>query len=1338
MKTLSLLFFIFLLFSCTRSGKDLVSEVERQSPLVTNDISNQQITAFGEDGKGHIWIGTFRGLNKFSVNEYHQYFCTDDSLDIPDNHIQDIFLDSKKRLWISTVNGVCQYTDKDNFKNIRLSGNNRNGLRLSESSKGDILLTTLTGICLYNSSEECFEPAIYDFDTSSMFIINSFVDAQDNCWVITSKDMRCYSLSNYKRTFSMKREEYCRASYLLKNGELWMAGNQSVSIFDVRQRKYLSLPEAIASHPVLSHVPVEYIYPYENGVLLCTQGRGVFYYDKTSKTLIHQGENGFPFEVPNFKISRMFNDSQGNLWIGSVDQGYAVHYRYKKLFNNNNYLSSYFKDKSVISLSADKHQNLWIATLMDGVFVYRFGNQQLEKIDRNELFGRGEGNTAYVNQLYVSDIDGTVWMTATSNEVLKCKYEEGRFRVEQRYMVNVPMSIVEDDKQNLWIGTASSFLYVLRKGDKAFSRFPVFSGYTFIPGLLPIGNGTILASAFYQPLKLVSADGTISEPKVNIQDFERCIQRSVFIPTDLYKDSSGNIWIGTVSNGLMCYSPESGKVTPFPGTTCTDISSIEEDRQGNLWISTLYGLSKYIPQTDKWINYYEADGLGGNQFYDRASCCLDDGTLVFGGTHGVTIFQPTNMQVRHDIPLLFEDIKIHNTLVRPGKGACIDRHLSYNPDINLKYDQNGFSISFAALDYSESERLHHYYKLDGFDQYWINAHNNKEAYYANLPAGTYTFRVRITQNDQSTIVGENAIRVIVHPAPWATWWAYTFYLIAGITILAFFIRAMWRIRAEKQAVLRAEQAKAQEQFINKMNMSFFANISHEFRTPLTMISGPISLLYSSSDITGENKNLLRIVQRSVNRMLRLVNQMLDFNKLENDTLKLKVRPTEIVVFLKELTDIFRVNAESKSITMITNGLEGSFIAWIDEDKIDKIFTNLMSNALKYTPAGGRINVNFDIVSGEDAVQAVKIEVINTGQIPDDKLEKIFERYYQISDEHGGIYNWGTGIGLYYARSLARLHHGSLTASNLKDDNKVMFTLIVPVGQSAYSEAERSHEQVNQLEAFPLEENPLPVKPDPDLDKEKKTIMVVDDDSEVAYYLELLLGSDYQVVCRFNAESALEAITESVPDLILSDVVMPGKDGYWLCREIKESLQLCHIPVILVTAKTTIENQVEGLNVGVDAYVTKPFEPHYLMALIKSLLNNREKTRSLLSRSTQTDKMDENVLSPQDNMFMTELYHLMESELSNPELDVTRMTQLLKISRTKFYYKVKGLTGENPSVFFKTYKLNRAVELLKEGKYTISEIADMTGFNTLSHSRRALNSSSEYLLVSILNSWLIGV
>lgn len=1329
MRILSFLSFLLLLFSCSQAEKNLLAGMERQSPLVTNDISNQQITAFGEDGNGHIWIGTFRGLNKFSVNEYHQYFCTDDSLDIPDNHIQDIFLDSKKRLWISTVNGICLYTDEDNFKNIRLSGGNKNGIRISESSKGKILLTTMSNICLYDSLEERFDPVVYDFDTS--YVFNSFLDAQDNCWVITSKELRCYSLSDYRRTFSTACDEFCRSAYLLENGELWIAGSRSLSVFDVKQRKYVALPAAIASHPILSHVPVDYVYPYENGVLLCTQRKGIFYYDRTTKTVIHQGENGFPFEVPNFKISRMFSDSQGNLWIGSVDQGYVVHYRYKKLFNNNSYLSSFFKDKSVISLSADKKRNLWIATLMDGIYVYQFADQRLERIEHHELFSGNKESTAYINQVYVSKIDETVWMTTTSGEVLRCSYENGDFRVNERYPVVMPMSIVEDEKQTIWVGSASRFLCILPKGDKSFHTLPVFNGYTFIPGLLPVGDGNMLVAAFNQPLELLSSDGKQYGFNMNKQDFERCIRRSVFIPTDLYKDSYGNIWIGTVSNGLMCYSPESGKVTSLPGTACTDISSIEEDKQGNLWISTLYGLSKYMPQTGKLANYYEADGLGGNQFYDRASCQLDDGTLVFGGTHGLTIFQPTDMRVRHHIPLLFEDIKIHNVLVRPGKGACIDRHLSYNPDINLKYDQNGFSISFAALDYSESERMHYYYKLDGFDQYWIDAHNNKEAYYANLPAGSYTFRVKITRNDQSTIVGENAIRVIMHPAPWATWWAYCCYLIVGIAILGFFIRDVKRIRAEKQAALLAERAKEQEQFINKMNMSFFANISHEFRTPLTMIAGPVSLLYSSPDITGNNKNLLRIVQRSVNRMLRLVNQMLDFNKLENDTLKLKVRPTEVIVLLKELTDIFRINAENKSITLATSGLEGSFIAWIDEDKIDKIFTNLMSNALKYTPVGGRIYVNFDVISGEEGTQSIKIEVINTGQIAEDKLEKISERYYQISDEHGGVYNWGTGIGLYYARSLAKLHHGTLVAANLEGEKKVVFTLTVPVSQSAYSEAERAHEQVNQLEAFPLEDNTPPLKPVAEAGKEKKTIMVVDDDSEVAYYLEMLLNAEYQVICRFNAESALEAITEHAPDLILSDVVMPGKDGYWLCREVKESLQLCHIPVILVTAKTTIENQVEGLNVGADAYVTKPFEPHYLLALIKSLLNNREKTRSLLSQSTKTDKIEENILSPQDNAFMTDLYRLMESELSNPELDITRMTQLLKISRTKFYYKVKGLTGENPSVFFKTYKLNRAAELLKEGKYTISEIADMTGFNTLSHFSKSFKQQfgippSEYL------------
>lgn len=855
-----------------------------------------------------------------------------------------------------------------------------------------------------------------------------------------------------------------------------------------------------------------------------------------------------------------------------------------------------------------------------------------------------------------------------------------------------------------------------------------------------------MVAGFYQPLKKINiGDLTTSLVDISEEDQKACIRRSVFIPTALHKDTYGAVWIGSVSNGLMCYYPKTGRMIPMPGTSCLDISGIEEDLQGNLWISTQYGLSKYDRTTKHFTNYYAADGIGGNQFYDRASCRLSDGTLVFGGTHGLTFFNPIDVPIKRNIPLLFSDLKIHNRLIRPQQnGQTISEHLSYSPDIHLEHDENSFSLSFSALDYSEYDRVHYQYHLEGFDNYWIDARNNHEAYYANLPAGEYVFHVKITNNDKSIVEAENSIHIKVYPAPWRTWWAYSIYFILATAIVLLFLRALLRIRTEKEAARHARLEKEQEQRLNRMNMSFFANVSHEFRTPLTMISGPVAQLCNTPDITGENKNLLYIVQRSVNRMLKLVNQMMDFNKLENDTLKLKVKRADIIASLQRLVDIFQVNAKNKNITLNTYGLEDTFLLWLDEDKADKIIGNLMSNAMKFTPTGGKISVCFDVITREEAAQLfklttedkdtqyIKIAVANTGQdIPEDKLEKIFERYYQMANQTEGTYNWGTGIGLYYACSLVELHHGHLKASKPNEGNGAVFTLILPVNDLSYTEEEREPEQSNQSEAFPLPAN-VPYQPEEQTEnsEEQKMILVVDDDTEVAHYLNTLLSPHYKIVCRFDAGSALKAMKEEAPDLILSDVVMPGKDGYQLCREVKEDLQLCHIPVILVTAKATVENQVEGLNTGADAYVTKPFEPSYLLALIQSQLKNRENVRSLLGKATQVDEIEENVLSPQDNAFMTDLYHLMENEISNPELDIARMTELLKISRTKFYYKVKGLTGENPSIFFKTYKLNRAAELIAEGKYTISEIADITGFSTLSHFSKSFKkqfgvSPSEY-------------
>ncbi len=1330
MIALLLIFLLGITSSCrTNESEDEPYQII-ESPIISNDISNQQIKAFGEDEKGHIWIGTFRGLNKFNVHEYHQYFCMDDSTDLPDNQINDIFRDSQKRLWIVTVNGVCRYTDKDNFERIPIGIQNQNGYQLLENTEGKIFLNMVSHLSVYNPDTEQFDTPIVDFDTQRTFIQRCYIDKENALWAVCPVALRRYNSTTLELLDSIPTNGYYTYSYMSDEGNVWLTGQGTITVFDMRSREFIDAPEVIRRHPVLSKATIELIHDYgNNSLLMSTANQGIFLYDYIQNTVVHQDDNGFPFQVPDFKITKMFTDSQKNLWLGSVDQGYAVSYHYKKRFNNNNYLCSYLEKKSVVSVAADKERNLWITTLMDGVYVYSFSKQEMEKFDMKILFPHETSKIPAVNQVFV-DNSNYIWMTATSNEALKCRYVDGLLKVESRYPILLPMSITQDANQTIWIGTASPYVYSLRLGEKDFQAKQVFPlMFTFIPGLLSLSDGNILAASFHCPMKLINSDtGEILDLDIPEEDINNCIRRSVFIPTALHEDTQGEVWIGTVSNGLMRYSPSTQRMIPIQGTACLDISGIEEDAQGNLWVSTQYGLSKYDRTVEKFTNYYAADGIGGNQFYDRSSCRLTDGMLVFGGTHGLTFFNPVDVPMKRNIPLLFEDLKIHNKLVRPQDVQCINKHLSYRPDIRLEHDQNGFSISYAALDYSEYERVHYYYMLEGFDKYWVDAHNNREAYYANLPAGTYTFKVKITNNDQSIIEAENSIRVIVLPAPWATWWAYCIYFIVAAGIITLFVSAWQSVRTEKALALQAEREKAQEQQVNRMNMSFFANISHEFRTPLTMISSPITQLCNNPEIVGENKKLLYIVQRSVNRMLKLVNQIMDFNKLENDTLKLKVKRMDIIVLLRRIVDVFEVNTKNKNIALKTFGLEDTFLLWLDEDKIDKIFGNLMSNALKFTPVGGTVHISLDVINREEAAQLftlrdtdretqyIKISVSNTGDnIPEDKLEKIFERYYQLNNQTDGTYNWGTGIGLYYARSLAELHHGYIKASKPVTGSGAEFTFILPVNDISYTEEEQAQEQRNQPEAFPLPGKVLYQSEEMlGNTKEHKTILVVDDDAEIAHYLKILLSLHYKVVCRFDANSALQAMKEEAPDLIISDIVMPGKDGHQLCREIKEDLQLCHIPVIMVTARATVEDQVEGLDTGADAYVTKPFEPNYLLALIKSQLKNREKVRNILGKATQTDKLEKNILSPQDNAFMTDLYRLMENELGNPELDIARMTQLLKISRTKFYYKVKGLTGENPSFFFKTYKLNRAAELLSEGKYNISEVADMTGFSTLSH------------------------
>ncbi len=1299
-----------------------------ESPLVSNDISNQQIKAIAEDAQGHIWLGTFRGLNKYNAHEYQQYFCTDDSLSLPDNQIQDLMLDSKKRLWIATVNGPCLYTDQDDFRRLPMFSDNRNVLQFFEDRAGRVFMSTRDELYEYNDSAGGFDRLLSDLDRSNTFHTRCHVDSDNRLWIFNSMQLRCYDPESRQVVDSIALQDYPLYSYLHKGRYLYLTGNFRCRIFDTRTGRFDELPEVMRRHPLFARADVEYIHPYDDDRLLFnTAKHGMFCYDFVRGTFIHQQQTGFPFEVPAFKIRRMFTDSQRNLWIGSEDQGYTVRYHYKNYFNSDNYLRSSLSNKSVVSVVPDNESRLWIATLMDGLWIYDLPRQRLDAIGMDELFPQEKQRKMHINRLFV-DRDGAVWLTANNHNVLKCRYRHGSLQVLARHNVFLPMSIAQDREGTIWVGTATHYLHALAPGSSRFEPVQAFDGtFSFTPDMLSLSDGSLLVSAFGQPLKRI-VGRKIEKLAISDDDFRSCIPRSVFVPTALFEDSGGDIWIGTIGNGLIRYVPSENKVHSMSGTTCLDISAIGEDSDGNLWISTQYGLNKYDRQSGRFTAYYASDGLGGNQFYERASCRLPDGTLIFGGTHGLTLFDPHTVPAKRRIPLVFENLRIHNRLVAPCSGGPIDRHLSYNPEIRLRHDQNGFSISFAALEYSEYGRVHYHYKLDGFDDYWIEARNNHEANYANLPAGRYTLRVKISSNDQSIAETENAIPIIVAPAPWHTWWAYTCY-VAVVTGLVWLLVLGWRrIQAGKAAVRIAEREKAQERRMNGMIRSFFSNVSHEFRTPLTMISGPVAQLCEDPELSEKNRELLHIVRRSTDRMLELVNQQLDFSELENDTLRLKVRRTDIIGLLKRRIDIFRMNAAAKGIVLQTCGLEEQCIMWLDEDKQDKIFGNLMSNALKFTPANGRIAVRFDMIGRDEAARLfpgdtavrwtryVKVSVANTGPtIPEELREKIFERYYRIDNSPEGNYCYGTGIGLYYTRSLVELHHGRIRATSPENHDGAVFTFVLPLDDEAYAEQERSAGKNGEIPP-PTHSAVTDVSTVTECsDKpESKSVLVLDDDAEVVHYLRTLLAPYYRVLGCFDAREALQLIDEEAPDLVLSDVVLPGMNGYAFCRRIKEDAQLCHIPVVLVTAKTDVEDKVEGLDTGADAYVTKPFEPSYLLALVKSQLRKSERARRLLGQSTQTTRIEEDLLAPQDKAFMTELYRLMETELSNPEFDIACATEALRISRTKFFYKIKGLTGESPNVFFKTYKLNRAAELILEGRYTISEIADMTGFSTLSH------------------------
>ena len=557
-----------------------------------------------------------------------------------------------------------------------------------------------------------------------------------------------------------------------------MAGNESIAVFDTRTRRFTNTPHCITNNELFSQSNVQKIFSLNsNSLLFTTENNGLFIYNRGEQTLLHQYESGFPFVGTENKISAFFVDSQENIWLGTEDQGFFTHSSYRNRFNIDNLLNEYFRGKPVVAVTEDSNRNLWILTSRSELYIYNLDTKIIVDLNITDLLNKSvsKKNTkkAEVSTIFIDD-EGVLWLGSKENNMVwKCMLNNNKLTVVSDYNVFGPNVFTQDDNKTIWLSTTSEYVYSLKTGDTVFEPLEVFPPfYNFVSGFETLRNGKILASPFYHRPKMIDpVTRKVEEIPFNEDQWQLSIPRSVLITNVLFEDSKGEVWIGTRTNGLLRYLPKKEYIEPISGTPCMDIVSIQEDLHGNLWVGTEYGLGKYDRDLNQFTNYYASSGIGGNQFNERASCLLSNGTLVFGGTHGLTFFNPLDVPEKRTLPLLFENLKVHNQVIRPqDKDASIDKHLSYKPDIKLRYFQNGFSISFAALDYSEFDRVKYYYMLEGFDNYWVDANNNREAYYANLPAGKYTFSVRITDNDQSIVEVQESINVIVEPKPWQTWW----------------------------------------------------------------------------------------------------------------------------------------------------------------------------------------------------------------------------------------------------------------------------------------------------------------------------------------------------------------------------------------------------------------------------------------------------------------------------------------------------------------------------------------------------------------------------------------
>lgn len=1278
---------------------------------VEDGLSHNTVWCAMQDSYGFIWLGTSDGLNCYDGRGNKVYRnVLNDKFSLENNFVQSLFEEETGNIWVGTSSGLYIYDrKKDHF--TYFDKKTRYGVfissevqRIIRGKNGLIWIATLgQGLFTYDTKQD----ALVQNSLQTSFVWDVCEGEEGRVYGSSLQEgLLCFDekgtyLQSYRLSSDIKNPDSHKINCIKNiNGEIWLGVGSNLLCWLNRQTGQLESFSAASSNFGAIHCLLNYS---KEEVLVGTDV-GLYLFNRNNLSFVRIDNPSDPRSLSDQSVNAMMQDLEGGIWVLTNLGG--ANYMAKQTKRFDYYPPAYHAGtvgagKVVGPFCENASGNIWIGT-RDGLCFfdvttqqlteYPIGGQKDKKYDIRSLLIDG-------NQLWVGTYaDGLKVIDLKSGKVKEYNHSRD---IPNTICSNDVLSVYKDRNGDIFIGTSWGLCRYNSREDN-------FSTITTVGSLISVGD---IHEDMYGNLWIATSNSGVFRFNTNNghwKHFQHEREDSTTITSNsvitLFEDIKGTMWFGTNGGGLCSFDSKAEIFVDFdPQNTLLPnkvIYSIEQDKMGEFWISSNAGLIKINPVSkDHFRRFTVNDGLQGNQFNAQSSLNSMNGRLYFGGINGFNAFKPDQFTDNSYVPPVYiTDIRLpymgdeHATqeILHLAKPLYMARQ------VTLPYEQNSFSIRFVALSFEDPSKNRYSYILKGIDKEWVIDSETNTASYTNLPPGEYEFEVRGSNNDHKWNEKATTLLVVITPPWWRSTLAYIIYILCLLGI-AYYVGWRWNnLIKEKYKLRMKDYQETKEKEVYKTKISFFINLVHEIRTPLSLIRLPLEKLQEKKH-EGKEAKYLSVIDKNVNYLLGITNQLLDFQKMESGALQLNLKQCDLSLLVSDIYNQFTSPAELKGIDLTLSLPPEELTAAIDKEKVSKIIVNLMSNAIKYA----RTCIEVKLIVLDDYFE-VHIDDDGPG-ISDVEKKKVFEAFYQVQDEQASTA--GTGIGLAFARSLAEGHHGTL---NLKDNEYggSSFILSLPLGEVEVNET-------HEIQEVHSEENDQE-KEISVFSKKNFTVLLVEDNLELLNLTRDSLNDWYRVLKAQNGREALDMLEHESVDVIVSDVMMPEMDGLELCRRVKTDIIYSHIPVVLLTAKTTLESKVEGLECGADVYIEKPFSIKQLHMQIDNLLKSRLAFHKLMATLTGIN-VDTTTfaLSQKDCDFLISIQEVVEVQLSNESFSVKNLAEAVNMSQSNFYRKIKALAGMPPSDYLKTLRLNKAAELMKDGMLVV-EVCERVGFGSSSY------------------------